>query len=69
MKRIYVILFAAALSTAVFSCEDKASSDSSENTKERVEEAGTDIKHAADSAGEAIKEESKKTTKNGDDAH
>ncbi|WP_018341462.1 hypothetical protein [Cytophaga aurantiaca] len=59
MKRIYVILFTAALSASMFSCENKTSS---ETPKDRIEEA-------ADSVNKTIKEESKKTTKNGDDAH
>ena len=43
MKRMYVILFAAALSTSVFSCKEKTPS---EKLNERIEEASDSIKNA-----------------------
>lgn len=58
MKRIYVILFAVALSTSLFSCEKT----SSEKAKDHMEGVGDSIKND-------VKNESEKTTKNGDDAH
>jgi hypothetical protein len=54
MKRICVILLAAALSASVFSCKEKTASDN---------EAGSGIKDST------MKEELKKTTENGGDAH
>ncbi|HSY61032.1 MAG TPA: hypothetical protein VK796_04105 [Cytophaga sp.] len=66
MKRICVILFAAGLSAATLSCKENTSS---ENAKDHLHEAGDNIKNAVDSTSEAIKEETKKTTKNDGDAH
>lgn len=43
MKRLYVILFAAALSASVFSCKEKTSS---EKLNDRIEEASDSIKNA-----------------------
>ena len=63
MKRIYVILSAAVLSASIFSCENKTSS---EKTNDHVEETGDTAKTKV---GKAIENETEKTTKNGSDAH
>ena len=55
MKRIYVIVLAAAFSASLFSCEEKPST-------EKLNETGDSIK-------KTIENESEKTTKNGSDAH
>jgi hypothetical protein len=55
MKRIYVIVLAAAFSASIFSCEEKPATD-------RVNEPGDSIK-------KTIENESEKTTKHGSDAH
>ena len=65
MKRIYVILFAAALSTAIFSCEKKTPA---EKAKDHLHEAGEDVKDAADDAGDAAKKESKEVKEDVKDA-
>ncbi|ABG61062.1 hypothetical protein [Cytophaga hutchinsonii] len=65
MKRIYVILFTAALSASVFSCEKKADS----NVHDKIENTEQDIKEKAADVKEDMKEETQKTTKNGSDAH
>ncbi len=54
MKRIYVIVLAAAFSASILSCQEKSS--------EKLNEAGDSIK-------KTIETESEKTTKNGSDAH
>ena len=59
MKRIYIILFAAALSAPIFSCKEKTPS---EKLNDRIEEASDSVKNA-------VETESEKTTKNGSDAH
>jgi len=58
MKRIYVILFAAALSASFFSCEEKTSSDKANghDSEEGVKDT-------------AMLKEMHKTTENGGDAH
>lgn len=63
MKHIYVILFSAVLSAFVFSCEEKTSS---EKASDHMREAGDTAKTKL---GEAIENETEKTTKNGSDAH
>ena len=57
MKRIYVILLIAISGYSLTSCKEKTAS---EKLKEKMEEAGKDIKDAADDADDAVKEESKK---------
>lgn len=63
MKRIYVILFAAALSASMFSCEEKVSYEKA-NDHNHMEGDTAKTK-----VGKAIENESEKTTKNGSDAH
>lgn len=65
MNRIYVLLCAAVLSTALFSCEDKSASDQLQDTTH----TGTDVTNKAEDVKEDVREESQKTTKNGSDAH
>ncbi len=57
MKRIYLLLFAAALSVSVMSCEKKTPA---EKAKDNLEDAGDNIKDAADNAGDATEKEAKK---------
>ena len=66
MKPIYAILFAAALSVSILSCEEKSSA---EKVHDHMHEAGDDVKDTANDAGDALKKETKKTTVNGGDAH
>ena len=63
MKRIYLILFTAALSASISSCENQTSSEKANN---HTEEAGDTAKTKV---GKAIELETEKTTKNGSDAH
>ena len=65
MKRIYVILFAAALSASIFSCEKKTPA---EKAKDNLEKAGENVKDAADDAGDGIKKESKEVKEDVKDA-
>ncbi|HSY61033.1 MAG TPA: hypothetical protein VK796_04110 [Cytophaga sp.] len=64
MKRIYVILFAAALSASVFSCKEKTAS---EKFKDKMDETGHDIKDAAHDAGDAAKDGAKETKEKAED--
>jgi hypothetical protein len=64
MKRIYVILFATALSASVFSCKEKTAS---EKFKEKMGETGHDIKDATDDAGDAAKDGTKKAKEKAED--
>jgi hypothetical protein len=63
MKRIYLILFAAAFSASIFSCEEKSSAEKVHNHTEEADDT------AKTKLGKAIENESEKTTKNGSDAH
>lgn len=63
MKRIYLILFTAALSASLYSCEEKTAA---EKANTHTEEAGDTAKTKL---GKAIENEAEKTTKNGSDAH
>lgn len=58
MKHIYVLLFAAALSASIVSCEEKTT----DHTEDASDTAKTKL-------GKSIENETEKTTKNGSDAH
>lgn len=65
MKRIYLILFAAAaLSVSMISCEQKTSAE-----KEQGHSHESDHVKDTTNVGDAIENEVEKTTKNGSDAH
>lgn len=49
MKRICVLLFAAALSIAIFSCEEKTKS---EKLQDKMENTGDDIKDKTEDVGD-----------------
>ena len=53
MKRIYVLLFAAALGATALSCKEKTPA---EKAKDKMEDAGENVKDAAEDVGDAAKE-------------
>jgi hypothetical protein len=57
MKRIYLILFIAVTAFTATSCKEKTPS---EKFKDKMEDAGGDIKDATKDAGDATEHEAKK---------